>query len=167
MCDLEGEMLTQINNPHIVKLFYWELNDGFLYSVYEFCQNGSLEEKMKNESIPEDECLKIFFELINAFETLQELSIVHRDVKSESILMKDHIHKLADLGMSQKLNSNGKASRLAGTLKYLALEIAFKSEEYDDKCDIWSLGVVLFRMFYTSFPLDYESIEEYSGGQKK
>ena len=44
---------------------------------------------------------------------------------------------------------------------YIAPEIAFQAEFYDAKCDIWSLGVVLYRMFYNSFPIWSTSPEEH------
>ena len=105
---------------HIVKLHYCGVEKGNLINIYEFCKDGTLEDKMNAGSIPGDECMNIFFQILKAFEALQEFSVVHRDIKPENILIQDDTYKLADFGLCQKLNENGKATGFAGTLNYIA-----------------------------------------------
>jgi len=144
--ELEKETLSRVNNPHIIKLLDFSPEPSGLCIVYELCQNGTLEDKIRNGRLPGEECLKILLQLINACEVLRDLTVVHRDVKTENILIHKDGCKLADFGFCQRLNSNGKINGLAGTIPYLVPEIVFHVEEYDEKCDIWSLVVVLYKI---------------------
>ena len=130
--ELEKEILSRVNHPHIIKLLDFSPEPSELCIFYELCQNGTLEDKIRNGRLPGEECLKILFQLFNAFEVLHNLSVVHRDVKTENILIHNDVCKLADFGFCQRLNPNGKISGLAGTIPYLAPEIVFHVEEYDE-----------------------------------
>jgi len=73
-------------------------------------------------------------------------SIAHRDIKPENFLLfkendLDNI-KLIDFGLSKKLSENEIMHNPNGTAYYIAPEVL--NGEYDNKCDIWSMGVVLY-----------------------
>ena len=93
---------------------------------------------------------KLFKDLNNAIKKLNEHHITHRDIKPENIFINygneeyDIIPKLGDFGISKSLNSlKSEMSEYVGTHPYMAPEI-IKGEYYNYKCDLYSLGVVLY-----------------------
>lgn len=73
---------------------------------------------------------------------------MHRDIKPQNILFKEFANlntlKLIDFGLSAKFDDINKTSRPLGTAIYLAPEII--TTQYDEKVDIWSLGVMLYQL---------------------
>ena len=87
--------------------------------------------------------------------------IVHRDIKPENILVKfidstktKFIPKIGDYGIS-KILENGKTSTLLGTPGYMSPELN-KEKEYDNKCDLFSLGVTIYQLHFNSLPFQYK-----------
>ena len=85
--------------------------------------------------------------------------IIHRDIKLQNILVKyingnkkDYIIKLTDYGISKQLATlSQKNYTYIGSIETEAPEI-LKEEAYDDKCDLWSLGVIIYQMCFNEFP---------------
>ena len=78
-------------------------------------------------------------------------SIIHRDLKSENLLINENnILKLCDFGWTVKLNSS-KRKTFCGTVEYMAPEI-IKKQRYDETIDIWSLGVLLYELVHSYSP---------------
>ena len=73
-------------------------------------------------------------------------NIVHRDLKPENLLLdskeKNASLKVIDFGTSRKFGSNKKMTKLLGTPYYIAPEVL--NSNYDEKCDVWSCGVILY-----------------------
>ena len=82
--------------------------------------------------------------LFSALNHMHSQGIVHRDIKPENIMVtKEDELKLIDFGLSKRNKSmDNKMQTIAGTPYYMAPEVL--KGEYDSKCDIWSLGVLLY-----------------------
>ena len=108
-----------------------------------------------------EEIIDIIKQLNNTFKIMSNNCIVHRDLKLENILVKyidnkksKFIVKLSDYGISRKmLSMSKKCSTYAGTIITMAPEI-LAGEEYDNKCDLWSLGVIIYQLFFKEYPYD-------------
>jgi serine/threonine protein kinase len=86
-----------------------------LYLVYEFCNEGTLEGMIsKNKTFTETAALKIFKQLLTAFEILQKQHIVHRDVKPENIFFNNGKAKLGDFGFCKSLLKNKTCNNMVG-----------------------------------------------------
>ncbi|CAK87134.1 unnamed protein product (macronuclear) [Paramecium tetraurelia] len=113
--------------------------------VMELCDQGSLEQQMyRKKKIQENEALFILFQLLQALALLAKNNIAHRIIKPEHILIKDGVYKLGSFTFAkQKPTYKTKL----GTLAYMAPEI-FTNDEYDQKVDMWSLGLVIHQMLF-------------------
>lgn len=93
---------------------------------------------------------------------MREKEIVHRDLKPENILLKfqennDNLRlilKISDFGLSRFVFDGLNAETYAGTKVYMAPEVRCR-ESYNEKCDMWSTGVILFEMCTQSYPFKH------------
>ena len=113
-----------------------------------------------NKGFNSEEILEILKQLNNAFKVMEEKKIIHRDLKLENILLKyidkehkKYIIKLCDYGSSKKYTSLTKNyfNSVHGTLLYMAPEI-LKEEEYNYKCDLWSIGIIIYQLYFGNLP---------------
>ena len=176
----EIKILSQLDNPFIVKLYeVFSINpneeiynikdenhdnsDQIMCLVLELCENGDLndkikEKKHKNEIFSEKEILKYFYEILQGLYYLHKNRVLHRDLKTLNIfLTKDNHIKIGDFGVSKKLiNNNIYAYTFVGTPYYLSPEIC-QNKAYDEKSDVWSLGVIIYELITLNKPFDSQS----------
>ena len=129
------------------------------YFVYEFCNGGTLEQILKKKgALQENIALAYFRQIVDAFKILNRHNIMHRDLKPENILVHDGVLKIADFGFCKVLeNPDEMAQTMLGSPIYMAPEI-LKGEAYTIKADVWSLGVILFRMLFGYCPFESTNI---------
>ena len=176
----EIKILSQLDSPFIVKLYEvfsmnlneeiynikdetQDDNDQIMCLVLELCENGDLndkikEKKQKNEIFSEKEILKYFYEILQGLYYLHKNRVLHRDLKTLNIfLTKDNHIKIGDFGVSKKLiNNNIYAYTFVGTPYYLSPEIC-QNKAYDEKSDVWSLGVIIYELITLNKPFDSQS----------
>ena len=108
-------------------------------------------------------------QVLSAITYSHQNNIVHRDLKPENILLEDKgsdsIIKIIDWGCAKNFNKNEKLTNKDGTPYYIAPEVL--EGNYDEKCDIWSCGVILYIMLCGYPPFDGESEEEILDKVKK
>jgi serine/threonine protein kinase len=116
----------------------------------------------------EKESVEIFEQIIKGVRVLTEHSLIHRDLKPENILIKNGVYKISDFGLTKKadLTCQQKLIDICGTPIYMAPELLFK-KPYTAKCDIWSLGLILYEMIYGSTPWPIKCINNYKNALKK
>ena len=101
--------------------------------------------------ITEEEAVKYIKQLLNGFSALHKLKIIHRDLKTSNILLKNGTIKIGGLLIPRKLESEDIAGTLPGNPFNIAPEV-INAEPYGNKVDIWSLGVVFYQMLSEEFP---------------
>ena len=134
----------------------------------ELCTGGELfEELSKRGKFNEEEAALIINQVLEAVSYCHANNIVHRDIKPENILIegKSKNIKIVEFGASQKFDAEHKMSSAYGTLHFIAPEVLMI--EYDEKCDIWSVGVVLYILLSGKPPFDGESEKEIAKKIKK
>lgn len=160
----EVEMLYQCQgHRNILELVeFFEEEDKF-YLVFEKLRGGSvLEQIHKRQHFSEQEASVIVHDIASALDFLHNKGMAHRDLKPENILCEsaDKISPVKicdfDLGSGIKLNSDSSPISTpelltpCGSAEYMAPEVveAFSEEAtiYDKRCDLWSLGVILYIM---------------------
>ena len=148
------------NNINSVKLYDYYNTNNELAIAMELCDDSlqSILNKKENGFNNEEIC-DIISQLNNTFKIMNKNHIIHRDLKLDNILVKytdntktKFIVKLTDYGLSKQLASLSKfCNTHAGTPLTMAPEI-LNDEEYNDKCDLWSLGVIIYQMFFKQYP---------------
>lgn len=88
--------------------------------------------------------------LIDAIRYCHQIGIMHRDLKPENLLIKNKniglkSLKIGDFGLAKIIGEKSMSNTVCGSSNYVAPEIIMM-EPYDNKCDIWSLGVVIFAL---------------------
>lgn len=145
----EVDILRQLDHPNIIKLYEtWE-TERICFLVCEYCAGGELFYhivKKEKKHLNEAEAAAVMRQGFSALKYLHGSGIAHRDIKPENFLLfkesdPDNV-KLIDFGLSKKLSEDEIMNNPNGTAYYIAPEVL--GGAYDKKCDIWSMGVVLY-----------------------
>ena len=148
----EVEILRKISHPNIVNIFEIYEDSKKYYIMMEICEGGELFEAISTQgSFSEADCANIMKSLLAAVNYLHGKNIVHRDLKPENIMLTKNLStmknkkyeiKLIDFGTAKQFEPHQKLNKFIGTSYYIAPEVL--KENYDEKCDIWSCGVILY-----------------------
>ncbi|OMJ84731.1 hypothetical protein SteCoe_14122 [Stentor coeruleus] len=161
----EIEILKNLDHPNIIKIFDDFEDQKHFYFIMEKCQGGDLNSLIpKKNFFTEVFIVKILKQLLSALSYLHDNNIVHRDIKLENILfLKDKDYekiKIIDFGVAQYYQDNKFMTVSVGTLLYTAPEVL--EQRYNEKCDLWSCGVVAYVLICGVLPFlgknDYEIV---------
>lgn len=164
----EIKISKMINHPNIVKFFdQGELNKHDKFSSYiimEYCKFGDIFTHMEiHNNFSEKDSKIIIYQISQAIKYCHSKNIVHRDIKLENILISNVdplTVKLADFGLSYiKRTEIIKLRIKAGTTYYIPPEMFIGNGlyKYNEKIDIWSLGVVLYMLLSGDPPFNGET----------
>lgn len=140
-------VLKNASHPNIVNFVDAFFENNTLYVVMEYMEGGSLTDLIDAGEIPEPQISYICREVVKGLYHLHSKNIIHRDIKSDNILLgRNGEVKLTDFGFCAKLsNENSKRATMVGTPYWMAPEI-IKQQKYDNLVDIWSLGIMTIEM---------------------
>ena len=148
----EVDILRKISHPNIVNIFEIYEDSKKYYIMMEICEGGELFEAISQQgSFSEGDCANIMKSLLSAVNYLHGKNIVHRDLKPENIMLTKNLQKmknkkyeikLIDFGTAKQFEPHQKLNKFVGTSYYIAPEVL--KENYNEKCDIWSCGVILY-----------------------
>lgn len=160
----EIDVLREVDHPNIIKFYDTYENSTHLFIVMEYCSGGELFQKITTEKcLHESEARVYMNKMIMAVNHLHSLNIVHRDLKTENFLFDSKCAtkelKLVDFGLSNKFGKNfSELHSQVGTIYYVAPEVLKGS--YDYKCDMWSLGVLMYTMLSGDLPFYDDNLSE-------
>ena len=142
----EIEALRKISHPNIVNIFEIFEDNLSYYIMSEFCDGGELFDAITTKGFySEIDAAKIMKQILQAVNYLHDNGVVHRDLKPENIMLLSNQTdlKLIDFGtVVQKPKKGKRLTKFIGTSYYIAPEVI--QECYNEKCDIWSCGVILY-----------------------
>ena len=157
------EKFTKLCNSENTVNFYRRLeNNEYIIFELESCTEDLKTFMEGNGELENDKTFfkQIILDIAKALKTVHGKGIMHRDIKPNNIFIKEEdedgekkIVKLGDFGCSVYIKDN--TSESIGTLLYCAPEIN-KGILYDEKCDLWSLGITLFELYFGVFPYGNE-----------
>ncbi|OMJ67756.1 hypothetical protein SteCoe_34991 [Stentor coeruleus] len=160
---IEVSILKELDHPNIVRIFEVIKDEKTINILMENCTGGELYERIeKNNHFSESLASQYMFDMVSAIKYCHEARLVHRDLKPENILFENDKEnarlKIIDFGTSKYFKPNEKMQRFIGTSFYVAPEVIDKN--YDEKCDVWSLGVILYVMLCGSPPFYGKTTED-------
>lgn len=150
----EIKIIKSLDNPNIIKCYDVLTTTNNTYLIMDYCEGGDLKSYLKKQKrVSEEKALIILKQILNGYRELYKNGIIHRDLKTENILLKNEIFKLADFGFAKILNNFEKdvLKALVGTPLYMSPQI-LKHEDYTSKSDIWSIGIIYYEMIYGKTP---------------
>ena len=139
----EVKLIQRCDHANIVNYYETYEDYKFIYLCMELCTGGELiQNYCGTKKLGEGYAAPIIKDLLSALLHIHQQKIIHRDIKPENIVFdkKDGTVKFIDFGLACQM-SRGELD-IAGTPYYLAPEVL--TGYYDQACDIWSLGVVLY-----------------------
>ena len=174
---LEVEIMMKLDHPSILRLYDYFEDKKFVYLVLELCTGGELFDRIiANKYYNEEEARMLFKQIIKGIYYCHLNGVCHRDLKPENFIMVSKNDpftlKIIDFGLSRTFNNcdsppaqgvlsqstldpnrSGKGRRQtravlktkAGTPFYIAPEVL--TGNYNEKCDVWSAGVILYILF--------------------
>lgn len=181
----EIKILKSIDHPNIIKVYEFFKDENFYYIISEYCEEGDLLTKMesqKNGVFSERVACNIMKQILSAVGYLHSKKIFHGDLKLENTLVDSSYYKSSFSGFSKNTNTNLSSNRnlfdiklidfgcskifakefdmtdIIGSACYLAPEVL--ENNYDESCDIWSCGVILFILLSGKMPFTGETEEE-------
>ncbi|XP_057157883.1 serine/threonine-protein kinase Nek11 isoform X10 [Pan paniscus] len=149
--NLEAQLLSKLDHPAIVKFHASFVEQDNFCIITEYCEGRDLDDKIQEykqagKIFPENQIIEWFIQLLLGVDYMHERRILHRDLKSKNVFLKNNLLKIGDFGVSRLLmGSCDLATTLTGTPHYMSPE-ALKHQGYDTKSDIWSLACILYEM---------------------
>ncbi|CAG9309953.1 unnamed protein product [Blepharisma stoltei] len=159
----ELDTLKILDHPNIIRIYEFFEDSMRFYIVMENCKGGELfVEIIKRQNFNELQAAQIMCQLFSAVLYLHENGIVHRDIKPENILLEEEGDisniKLIDFGSSTRFIKGQLIKGTLGTTYYISPEVL--SGTYNEKCDMWSCGVILYILLCGHPPFDGKNDEE-------
>ncbi len=148
----ELTIMSSIRHKNVISFYGASLDPPRVAIITEFCDNGSLANYIgshKND-FPWETKLNILYDVCKALNYLHSKNVIHRDVKSDNILLDSKMTaKVTDFGLSKVIADLTKSHMTfhVGTSIYIAPEVV-KGTSYDNKCDIYSLSIIMYEMYY-------------------
>ncbi len=156
----EAKTASKLQHPSITTIYEFGVKEDLRYLVMEFIEGKTLKEMLKQGALPIRQILEIAIQVSDALSLADEKGIIHRDIKSENIMLTDRGQvKILDFGLAKMVEKTGPVSRdfqtsaglVMGTVSHMSPEQALGAE-LDARTDIYSTGVVLFEMATGTLP---------------
>jgi len=154
----EAKSASALNHTNITTIHEIDEFEGQMFIVMEYCEGKTLKEIIEKETLSIKEVLDIAIQICEGLATAHEKGIVHRDIKSDNLILspKGQV-KITDFGLA-KLKGATKLTQTRstlGTAAYMSPEQA-SGEEIDSRSDIFSFGVVLYELITGHLPFKGE-----------
>lgn len=174
----ELELLMELHHPNVMEIAEMHETKNSLYLVCQLFKGNSLNEYLKKseEFLSHDSILAIIYGILNGLVYLEEKLILHRDLKPENIMLLVNCpttspefcpdnFKICDFGLATRSDAKSYLYKRCGTPGYVAPEIVKSSSEDNSfrpthKCDVFSVGVMLYLFLTGSTPFHSEDVKQ-------
>ena len=163
----EIEILKNLDHPNIVKIFEFFIEADGYYIITEYCDGGELYQAIKLKGFfSENIAANIIYQVFNAMNYCHNtIKVIHRDLKPENIMIESidpetgyYNIKIIDFGTAKIRQSDKSENKVLGSCYYIAPEVLNK--KYNEKCDIWSCGVIMYILLSQRPPFGGQNDDE-------
>ena len=171
----EAKAASALNHPHILTIYEIGEINGLRFMASEYVNGQTLSELLRQQKPTLNEILTIAVQIASALEAAHEAGIIHRDIKSDNVMVRqDGIIKVLDFGIAKLTATDGsevdkegetrvqvktRLGMIMGTVAYMSPEQA-RGKETDARTDIWSFGCVLYEMLTRQQPFQGETMAD-------
>jgi len=166
----EAKLMSRVAHPNIVSILdVGQTGDGVFYLVMDLLSGRTLDRVLTQEGpLPPDRVTRIALQICQALAHAHSLSVVHRDLKPSNVLLLDEsigrdVVKVVDFGIAKSLSETTMTATLTGpggfvgTPAFMAPEVML-GQDIDHRADLYSLGVLLYRLSTGRLPLEAPSM---------
>eukprot|EP01103_Thecamoeba_quadrilineata_P017453 TRINITY_DN6202_c0_g1_i1.p1 TRINITY_DN6202_c0_g1~~TRINITY_DN6202_c0_g1_i1.p1 ORF type:complete len:528 (+),score=94.12 TRINITY_DN6202_c0_g1_i1:47-1585(+) len=164
ICYKEVQIMKNLSHPNVVQLYDFLEDEHCLYIVMEYCSGGNLETYLQQHpTITEKNAKCIISQTVEGLKYLNAKNIFHRDLKPANLLLHQETSlssadgfriKISDFSFSRNLHPKSLTSTICGSYQYMAPEIFAKDSSYDNKSDLWSMGVIIYQILTGKLPYE-------------
>ncbi len=162
----EAETSARLSHPHIVPIFAVGEGSGLVYFIMGYVDGESLASRIRRRGqLPPEEARRIMKETADALSAAHALSVIHRDIKPDNILLEGTRGRVmvTDFGIAKAMSSSSggtltSAGVAIGTPQFMSPEQAAGEREIDGRSDLYSLGVVSYQMLTGELPFNAPTV---------
>ncbi len=162
----EAQTAARLSHPHIVPIHSVGEGEGLVYFVMGYVDGESVAARIRRRGhLPVDEARRIMMETADALSAAHGLSVIHRDIKPDNILLEGTRGRVmvTDFGIAKALSSTSGATLTGigvaiGTPAFMSPEQAAGERDIDGRSDLYSLGVVTYQMLTGALPFSAPSV---------
>jgi putative nucleotidyltransferase with HDIG domain len=173
----EARLVNRIGHPNIVEITdFGEIGSRY-YIMMELLEGETLEERLEREhALDEASAVRIALQVTDALRAAHQLGVVHRDLKPENIYLinrapHNDVAKVLDFGIAKLMHSTSSAvnttvpGAILGTPHYMSPEQCQGDEHLDHRSDVYSMGLVLYRMLTGTLAFQGDSVVDIMSAQ--
>lgn len=174
--EYEAQVLARLEHDGIARLYEADTRSGdenvLAYLAMEFVDGLPIDEYADTNKLDIRQRLQLFLRLCAPIEYAHRLGVIHRDIKPANIFVQpDGKVKVLDFGVARSLNDHSQSmatltGQFVGTLSYMSPEQIEASGNLDTRSDVYSLGVLLFKLLANRLPIDVRNDGLLTGSQR-
>jgi tRNA A-37 threonylcarbamoyl transferase component Bud32 len=162
----EAQTAARLSHPHIVPIHTVGEGQGLVYFVMGYVDGESVAARIRRRGpLPVEEVRRIMKETADALSAAHGLSVIHRDIKPDNILLEGTRGRVmvTDFGIAKALSSTSGATLTGvgvaiGTPAFMSPEQAAGERDIDGRSDLYSLGIVTYQMLTGALPFNAPSV---------
>ncbi|RAQ97527.1 FHA domain-containing serine/threonine-protein kinase [Thermogemmatispora tikiterensis] len=171
----EAKAVAALHHPNIVEVYDYGDENGLLYMVMEYMEDGALSTLLKRQAtkrLPLPQVLMLGIQVAQGLAAAHALQMVHRDIKPANLLLRHlagsepgrehYLVKISDFGLARLVEGGVETvtGTPMGTLAYMSPEQCLGAKTIDGRSDLYALGVVLYEILTGSLPFQISGVAD-------